>query len=160
MAIRDSYANIASFNVTSGADGAIDFAELQTGISLGQGMGLVIDQINYYFQGFNPQTEADYGEIALCTSNNISDIADPNQKQVVDFCKKQVFDHGTPATSIISKQPDIHQFLPPLIVAAPRLYIGARSDCALVAKMRMFYRYIKLTSQEYLEIAESFILVG
>ncbi|KKL28769.1 hypothetical protein LCGC14_2371810, partial [marine sediment metagenome] len=44
---EDRYTNLAAISVVEVAAGTINFSELLTGISLGQGTGILIDQIDY-----------------------------------------------------------------------------------------------------------------
>jgi len=163
MAIRDQYANIATASMTLAA-GALQFVEVQTGISLGQGMGLVIDEIDYYIESGAKEDMAANGDvisIAWTTSNSITDIPISN-KSVIHQHQTQYYEQGTPANFCYETEPKVYQFLPPMIVASPRLYLAAVSNAAVTGyiRSRFMFRFIKLTAQEYLEIAEAFILVG
>ena len=167
MPISDKYANMANASVEVTA-GALAFTELLTGISLGQGTGIIIDQIDYYI---NPNMLADFDtdvdtlRIAWTASNSITSI-DTDQKSVIHTIAAMRIDFGTSVTdesrTALVFMPITKQFFPPIIVAAPRLYLAATGDAGLTGsvKSRVYFRYVKLSSQEYLEIAESFVLVG
>jgi len=161
--VNDKYANMAAVSMTLSA-GALQFVELQTGISLGQGMGILIDEIDYYIETGAKEDMGANGDsiiMAWTASNSISDIP-ISDKSVIHQHQCQYFEQGTPANFAYVTEPSVYQFLPPMIVAAPRIYLAAKSNAAVTGylRSRLMYRFIKLTSQEYLEIAESFVLVG
>jgi len=164
---EDRYTNLASIEVTETAANTLTFAELLTGISLGQGTGILIDQLDYY--PTSPSLDdlvlpADTITMAICTSNAITTL-NINQRSVIHAMSL----HAGPAIGtnagggMFTREPFIHQFFPPIILAAPRLFLaaqGASLAAAITLRLRMYFRYIELTDKEYLELAETFILVG
>lgn len=160
---RDIYANMASNSVA--ANGVtLTFNELLTGISLGQGMGLIIDEIDYYIDSTlreSMDADTDYIFGAWTTSNAITDIEIDN-RSVIHKMSTQILFEGTPANAMVQNNPVVFQFLPPIIVAAPRIYLAVDGKAGLTGALRsrIYFRYIKLSPQEYLELAEAFILVG
>lgn len=164
---NDKYANIASATVVESAAGTITFAEVQTGISLGSGVGMLIDKISYWFSAgtiADLVAAADYVQAGWFTSNQPASFS-LSDRRIIDMIHLDVepvigtaASGGTP-----SKQPYFHDYTPPIVVAAPRLYLVVNSSslaAAAVVFSRMYFRYIELTDKEYLEIAESFVLVG
>jgi len=164
---EDRYTNYASASVTESAVGTKTFTELVTGISLGQGIGMLIDEIDYQWSSATIEDIVAVGDrvaVGWFTSN-----ADPgftlDDRRLIHI--HELFPEpiiGTPASggSLIS-MPRIYQFFPPLIVAAPRLFLGVVSNslnAVAIVQSRFMFRYINLTDKEYLELAETFILVG
>ena len=57
----------------------------------------------------------------------------------------------------------MHQFFPPIIRASPRIFLGAETVGFAGAGTffaRMYFRYIDLSTQEYLELAETGLVIG
>lgn len=164
---EDRFSNLASIVVVESAANTLTFVELLTGISLGLGIGMLIDQIDYYPSIATVEDLVATGDrirMALTTSNAGSNL-NVSDNRVIHMAQLMVEPIVGSAASGGSpfKTPIIHQFFPPMIVAAPRLY-GAVQGASLAAAgnitVRLYFRYITLTSQEYLELAETFILVG
>jgi len=169
MATRpeDRYSNLATIINTETAANTLTFTELLTGISLGQGIGMLIDEIDYYPAAGSLEDlidPADQLRMALTTSNAITDIEIDNRAVIHQMHLTIQGAVGTPASGgEMRALPFKHQFFPPLIVAAPRLYLGVAGvslAAATIVRMRLYFRYLELTTKEYLELAESFILVG
>lgn len=170
----DKYTNMASAIAVEATPGTLKFTELQTGISLGQGVGIVIDQIDYWYSLSTLLDIIAAGDglaMGWSASSAVPDfIETTGNAQVVDsrvIHSMQVrMDPviGTPASNgRTASQPITYQFFPGMIVAAPRLYFGGQGNSLSgngAYASRLYFRYVELTSQEYLELAESFILVG
>lgn len=160
--VNDTYANIASATVVANGT-TLAFAELQTGISLGQGVGIIIDQIDYYYNRTGIGVLADNEEVVMAwtTSNTLTDLL-PTNSRVIHVDRLGRTDFGTAAAGTFKSIPVERKFTPPMIVAAPRIYlaIGAVASITQNFNSRIYYRYIKLSAQEYLELAEAFVLVG
>lgn len=164
---EDRYSNVAAAVVTETAAGTLTFTELLTGISLGQGTGLLIDQFDYYPNGATLELLVATGDRFLMgwTVNNTVSSLEPTTSGVIHSMRMSVEPViGTPASGghpIL--MPVSFQFFPSMIVASPRLYLGVQSNSltsAAAGRARIYFRYIDLTSQEYLELAEAFVLVG
>lgn len=164
---KDEYANIAEVEVEDlTGDGTTYFTELLTGISLGQGTGIIIDMIEYRLGNAGIQAmddDADYIAMGWSVSDSVSGIIGAGKKQIVHVMEYHLTENGTPADAHFHLMPFKFDFLPPIILAAPRLYGMIQSNVGAVsakAYMRMYFRYIELSSKEYLELAETFVLVG
>ncbi|KKL44336.1 hypothetical protein LCGC14_2366690 [marine sediment metagenome] len=167
----DKYSNVVSAEVTQTGPDAITFTEVRTGISLGQGIGMVIDQIDYFENQISAALVVATGDRligAWCVSNAIT--AMDNEELAVDNRIIHGFKHhlapivgAAASTGYPDIYPRVFQFFPGIIVAAPRLYFGVDSNSltspANIAS-RLYFRYVELTPQEYIELAEAFILVG
>lgn len=162
----DQYANIARATVTQSGNNVETFSELLTGISLGQGMGMVIDQIDYYPTGPSLELLLAAGDsltYGWTTSDTPTSLGAGNRTTL------HIMSHtlgpiiGTPASAGgLVTLPFSFPFNPAIIIAAPRLFIGINSaSLAGVGQVqsRFFFRYRKLSAQQYLELAETFVLV-
>jgi len=161
---EDRFANIAAAEVIMTAADALTFTEMLTGISLGQGVGMLIDEIDY---GTNKATfnlmnaSIDAIHLGVTTSNDIDDIEDISDRRILHVTSMYM----ALVTSGIgySTFPKVFQFFPPMIIAAPRIYLGMDTESLASAgtgRVRIFFRYVQLSAQQYLELAEAFILVG
>lgn len=163
----DIYANLATIRVTESGANTLTFVELLTGISLGQGIGLLIDSLEYHLDAGVLADMAAAGDaftMALCTNQTMTSL-NPENPGLVHTTRIQMDGViGTPASSgKFSISPIVYQFFPSIIIAAPRVYAAAAGISLASAggfRMRIYFRYITLSSQEYLELAETFLLVG
>ena len=164
---EDRYSNLLSANVLESAAGTITFQEIVTGISLGQGIGMLIDQIDYYPSGSGLEllvATLDQMQLAWTVNTSLSSL-NPDTSGVIHTISIHTgAPIGTPASNgrpiILPLQ---YQFFPAMIVASPRLYfacVGTNLAAVFSARSRLYFRYVSLSSQEYLELAEAFVLVG
>ena len=159
---EDRFANVMAAKIVMASVNTLAFTEILTGISLGQGVGILIDEIDYHFVSGTYReliTAADDLAIAVTTSNAITDIEDHEDRRII---------HGMSLISVgvpvaVHQSPYIHQFFPPMIIAAPRIYLAMNTSGfggPGTGFLRLFFRYISLTPQQYIELAEAFVLVG
>lgn len=164
----DRYANVAAVSVTESAANTLTFGEVDFGIGLGAGVGLLIDQIDYYFSPTNLSSvfslDNDSLVFGLTTNNTLTDLEG-------EFANRSVIHMGYLMMDFVTSGMQFHrfpltnQFFPPLIVGTNRgkLFLGAQGISAAAAatvKARIYFRYIRLTDREYLELAEAFNLMG
>lgn len=163
---EDRFANVAAVRTVMSAANVLTFSELLTGISLGQGVGMLIDQIDYHLSSASERElvgSADSMVCALTTSNDITDISDMQDRRILHSMVKTPVVVGSVVSLVISLRPVVFQFFPPLILAAPRIQFGVDSagfGAAGTVDVRIYFRYITLSPQQYLELAEAFILTG
>ena len=163
---EDRFANIAAARVTESAAGTITFTEMLTGISLGQGVGMLIDQIDYYV-GFGTLEDvvdlADRLHVFVGSSDDVTDPAVMTDRRILHSMGMTGVMVGAVVSLTHEYRPRVYQFFPPLIIAAPRLYLGILGvslASPAVADVRIYFRYVGLSPQQYLELAESFVLTG
>lgn len=162
----DRFANIASAEVTLSAANVLSFAEVLTGVSLGVGVGILIDEIDYTPDAVALQSlvaNTDDIQMAWTTSTGVTDLADPSDRRILHAMRLVPSIIGSVVSLTLYKIPWVHQFFPPIIIAAPRIHFaGDSSGIATppVYRSRLYYRYIELSTQEYLEIAETFQLTS
>lgn len=166
MAAReDRFANVVSAIVNTTAD-ALTFTEMLTGISLGQGVGMLIDEIDYHPSNgaLNLMTaDGDSIQMGITTSNDILNLTDFEDRRIIHMSDIMRQDLGTAASAQIIFLPKVFQFFPPLIIAAPRLYLAMDTSglsAGVGGRVRIYFRYIELTAAQYIELAEAFVLVG
>lgn len=163
----DKFANVAAVGVTESAAGTMTFAEMTTGVALGRQTGILIDQLDYYVDTTSLErllATQDAIEIGWFSSNSMSsfNVADRRQLHQISITQGTII--GTPASGgTIHISPMVYQFFPPMIIAAPRLFLGVLGTSiaqVLTIQSRMYFRYIDLSPQEYIELAEAFVLAG
>lgn len=164
---QDKYANVARQAVTLSAANTETFAELITGISLGMGIGMLIDQIDYYINQSHIEKLLAAGDsltMGWTTSSATGALGIDKSTTLHLMSISTGLIIGTPASgSVTHKQPEIFQFFPPIIIATPRLFLGGVSASlasAIGFNSRIYFRYIDLSTREYLELAEAFVLIG
>lgn len=162
----DRFANIASAEVSTTAADALTFTEVLTGISLGVGRGIIIDEVDYYPNvAMYRELDAD-ADSFICgwtTSNAVTDLSDVSDRRILHTFIAQGHLIGTAATLNVYHTPAVFQFFPPIIVATPRLYLACDTvgfGATALLRSRLFFRFIDLSPQEYLEIAETFQLTS
>lgn len=166
LAQPDRFANIAAGDVTMSAANTLTFQEILTGISLGVGVGMLIDQIDYTPTSASIREllgNADALFAAWTTSNGVSDIADASDRRVLHAFQEIPTIVGAVVSLAQSRWPAVYQFFPPIIVAAPRIFVAMNTSGAAAAsrlRSRMYFRFVELSAQEYLEIAETFQLTS
>lgn len=161
---EDKYTNVLTAQCTGVMSNVPAFAEVNIGTSLGIGRGILIDHIDYW-----PTAEG----IALMTTNQdwirmgwstrTQDHLDIMSSSTIDALQITRADFGSAASGLLYEMPMRTWYAPPIILASPKIYLAYESDGLadiLTITSRLFFRYVDLTTQEYLEIAETFILTG
>ena len=163
--LSDKYANIASSIVTETAANTLSFSEVLTGISLGVGIGMKIDRIEYIISRATLEeivANGDQLSVGWSVSNGIGAI-DMNDRRVIHSMLISQTLVGAVVSQTHHIQPFVFQFHIPMIVAIPRLYLAIQGTSLASpgnVTSRMHFRYEPLTAAEYVELAEAFVLVG
>ena len=127
---------------------------------------MIIDEIDYYF---NTATWAlmtaagDYLRFGVTISNGVQDLSAVADRRILHTGEINRTDFGAAASGGLIRQPFVAQFFPPLIVAERQLYLGYVSQglgTAVTCYVRIYYRTVRLTESELLEITEVFRLVS
>jgi len=166
MASKDMYANMLAAKVII-ADDTISGVEINLGISLGQKKGILIDRIDYFMNEALASMIADKGITAawsISPPGSLSEIEIDN-KSIIHYTRASRVDDGTPGNSVYNVEPYVYELTPPIILASPQIYFLSHATASsgsngTYIRSRMSYRYIDISTQEYLELAESFLLVG
>ena len=160
---QDRFANIAMVSATESGVTTLTYKELLTGVSLGASIGILIDQIDYFIPNtaFNSLVDDGDGlQIAWCVSDTPTALV-ADDRSIIHMMEmtKELLTSGV----AIDLSPKVFQFFPPIIRASPRLYLavlGVATAAALTVQSRLYFRYIDLTTQEYLELAETGLVLG
>lgn len=164
---KDTYANVLNANITTAGTTVVN-VEVNTGVSLGEGKGMLIDQIDYSYGGSVMGDFVTGGSSTyLYTAWSVNSVAaadfSADNSRIFHLVEKGRYDMGTAGNAVIHTDPECYQFFPPMIIASPKIYINCVGSAAVsggVLSSRIYYRYVDLSSQEYLELAESFVLIG
>ncbi len=162
--IRDKYANIAALQVVQVSANVEQFGQILTGISLGEGRGMLIDSIEYRPAAGALQLVVGVADELLMIISNRDDITnfgDVSQRSIIDQVSISTNNFGTAVGMAQARLPIIHQFFPPRIIATPRIFCGVDSvslASPATVYFRISFRYVKLSAQEYIELAEAFVL--
>jgi hypothetical protein len=162
--MADIFANVLHVNVTMSAANTSTYTEITTGISLGSKVGILVDQIEYRpdVSVINEMTaDGDNFSFMLATSSAAGySLGD---SRVIDLKTLYRHDMGVAASGQLIELPIVKYFNPAIILGTPRLFFfmtSAGLASAGSGSARVYFRYITLTSEQYLEIAETFINVG
>lgn len=164
----DKFANVLVGKCTT-AGATVVNNEITTGISLGEGYGILIDQIDYIL------TSTVYADFAAGAAGDAlsmgwfvqspsaaADFAYDNSRMLH---RSMVYrtDYGAAASGFLIKDPYEYKYDPPLIMASPKIIFSCSGSAAISGGdcfSRLYFRYIKLTQSEYLELAEAFVLLS
>ena len=168
--VRDRYLNIAAIEVVMSALNALTFASLTTNMGfLGrrdQALAMIIDEIQYSptVASINQMTtNADTMEMALTTSDLVTDLTDISDQRLLDFHAWSRLDMGTAAAGWIFETPARKQFFPPMITAERTIFLAMNTTGAAgpsTGRVRILYRVETLTGAELVELSEVFRLTG
>lgn len=162
--MADMYANVMNASVVTNGAAYVN-TEIQTGASLQDKRGILIDEIDYTY---DPDMVVDLiaggaGDYARAGWGVQEDQQGYNNNRVIHEFFVHKWTEGTPASSSLIHAPFTFRFTPPLIVAAQKLYFTTICSAAIAATTffsRVYFRYVALKTEEYLEIAESFVLTS
>lgn len=164
--IDDRFANVITAEVTQTAANAEAFQEIATGVSLGQQLGMVIDELEFFTDLSTLITalagDGDRIDFAITTSDLVDDFDDVTDRRIL-WSGGLVKDELTSGVVMHKNPIGYRTFNPPLIHASPRIFLGVDSSSlaiVLTIRCRIHFRYIKLTAQEYLEVAETFLITS
>ena len=163
---KDVFPNLAAARTLLSAANTLTFTQVLTGVNLGAGVGMLIDKVQFYPDNASIGLMADDSDelmFAITTSNLLTDLTTMTDRRIL--LMKRILGNlvGVAANFEHYELPFEMSFTPPLIFASPQLFIAGDST-GLAAPMtfdtRLYFRYITLTAQEYIELAEQFILLG
>jgi len=163
---QDLYANIMAQEVVESAANTITSAEVRMAISIGERIGMLIDQIDYFVTEASLAVWGDRDTIlaALSTRSDLTSLTTAfNERSVIHLFQLTHKISTSGRTDLL--MPFQHQFFPPLITVPNRgslyLYVqGISMGQAITIQARVYFRYVDLTDATFLELAEAFELVG
>lgn len=159
----DRFQNILAAEVVQPSADALTFAQVNTGVSLGQGLGMVIDAMDFWPSSTVIKeliTNTDSLDLAWTTSDQITDLQDEADSRIIDVIRLVPAVAGTAGNVNVIQLPLHREYTPPRIMASTRLFLAVDSNgfaAAGTIRSRLAFRFIKLSTAEYLEIAETFM---
>lgn len=158
----DRYAGIAGTKVT--ANGAtITYNGLLTGIGLGTKKGMLIDKIEYIYPAgdLDALTTGQGIVLAWTVQDSLTSLTLTN-RGVIHYSQVNCAIFGAAANAVLEVQPFEYFFTPPIIVAEPEIFLTVQGPAGAAGEYlsRFYYRYIDLRDVDFLEIAQSFNLIG
>lgn len=159
----DTFANIAALNVTESAINTMTSAKFAFPFSIMDKMALIINRIEYWWEGLSAFNSTDDRSVAALTAAatvvNIDNQADP---LIIDSTRFARVDVGVAATGILLFQPYVKDFsqLPGggILVAPAPLYAMVKATGAASVtgcSIKLFYTAMELSSDEYWQLVES-----
>jgi len=160
----DKYANLAAVSVTESAINTQTATKFAFPFSIMDKMGLVIHRLEYTLSSLTTALNSAGDSIfaGLIAAATIVDTNDGSDPLIIDRIRVGRVDFGAAASGLITVFPIVKDFsrLPGggLLVAPSPLYLCVEgSGVATVAtcRIRMFYTYLELATDEYWQLVES-----
>jgi len=159
----DMYANVAAIDLTESAANTLTVAKFAFPFSIMDKMALLINRIEYEFANLPSVLAASADQIiAGVSAVSNPDMTNPTDPGVIDSLKYSRIDFGAAASGILYMQPFIKDFstLPGggILVAPNPLYaaiLGVSAGAAGRVKVRLYYTYMELATDEYWQLVES-----
>lgn len=158
---RDQFSNVAYGLVTMSAANTLTFAQIQMGIGLFQGVGLLIHRVNWWPTRTSLRelvANNDSLQMALTTSNRLTGLVDVTDPAII--CCKYLVSIGVaveryevPLVTDFTSLPGGGKLVP-----ANPLWIGAFTEgaaAASVVRAQIDFSFVQLNDQEYLELIQS-----
>lgn len=162
----DRFANIATISTTESAANTLTFNGIQTGVGAQFMLGMIIDKIHYYVDdAFDELVGAgDKITVAITISNKITSIGDISDRRILHSFGLERQDGGAPVDNpLIYKSPEVVDFTPPILHAEQNMWLGVKGNSLanpVTCAVRVYFRYIALTDKNFVELAQTFQLVG
>lgn len=159
----DTYANMAAMDLTESAANTLTQAKFAFPFSIMDKMALLISRIEYELSNLSTVFAASADQIiAGITVGQAPDLTNPTDPLVIDSYKVSRVDFGTAASGLLIAQPFIKDFsmMPGggILVAPNPLYasiMGVSAGAAGRVKIRLWYTYMELATDEYWQLVES-----
>lgn len=160
----DQFANYAIITVTESAANTLTFKKLETGISLNEKIGWVINRLEYYVANlsatqFNASGDIQYFGLSLGNSFTVPSI---DRNEIIDYNAIERLDIGTAASGFMQQRPFVKDLsnLPGggiLVPPAPLFLfsMGSGLVAASVTTVRMHYTMKVLKVEDYWELVEA-----
>jgi len=159
----DTFANVAALDITESGANTQTNTKFAFPFSIMDKMALIINRVEYEFANLNTVFAAAADQIiaGIITASTTS-LIDPTDAGQIDVIKLTRNDYGAAANAEIIQQPFIKDFasLPGggLLVAPAPLFgsiMGVSAGAAGRVKIKMFYTYVELSTDEYWQLVES-----
>ena len=159
----DKYANVAAIDLTESAANTLTTAKFAFPFSIMDKMGILISRVEYELANLSSVLAASADQIiAGLVAGTAPDMTNPADPLVIDTYKTTRLDFGAAASGVVVQQPFIKDFstLPGggILVAPNPLYVailGVSAGAAGRVKVRLFYTYFEMSTDEYWQLVES-----
>lgn len=162
--VGDQFSNLIVSDLTMTAINTISFLEINVGLNIFDKVGLIVERCEYTPSGAtlsDLDTDADAVSMGLVSSNAIANM-DPDQSEIIDVVTIQRHDMGAAASGWLHRNPIINDFSTMggggLLIPPKPLYVAMASGGMTVVGrvfLRLFFRILKLESDQYLELLET-----
>lgn len=168
MGQEEKYVNQAFLSVTESGANTLTFSKLETGISIYEKVGWLINRIDYSFEVSATvfAAAADRMLYGISVSQDITNV-DLDKNAVIDSNSMRRYDFGTAGIGALAIMPITKDFssLPGggLLVPPNPIFIYAQGVAltpALTVQARMFYTVIKLKLEDFWELVEQRRMIG
>jgi len=161
--VLDKYANIAALSLDESAANTLTLGKFNFPFSIMDKMGLLISRIEYELSNLSTVFAAANDQlIAGIVCGSAPDLTNPADPLVLDTIKVSRIDLGAAAAGFYYSQPYVKDFsnLPGGgILAAPNplsvAIMGVSAGAAGRVKVRMYYTYFEMETDEYWQLVES-----
>jgi hypothetical protein len=160
----DQFPNLLVQQVVQDSANNLKFEEINVGLNIFDKVGLVVSRIEYSPNGGvwdEMTTAADTVICAFTSSDNLSTLA-PNQAEVIDTFQMRRVDYGTAGNALINPLVITRDFSTlgggGILVPPKPLYFAAHSTGLASAgtfDFRLYFRILRLSEGQYLELLES-----
>lgn len=158
----DSRPNLAAIQATESAANTLTYAQFAFPFSIMDKVALVIHRVEYFPNLALLVGQADSTLVGVIAAKAIDDPTDQSDPVLLDSVQFARYDGGTAATFVLDRKPFVKDFssLPGggILVAPNPLTVFIKSlslASANSAWVRMYYTYMKLTTEEYWQLVES-----
>jgi hypothetical protein len=168
MPSQEKFCNIAYNSVTESAANTLTFNKLETGISIYEKVGWLINRIEYYISTASAvfAADADGLKVGWSTSDGLTSWDESNSAWF-DLMQFARVDYGTAGSGFVVEKPFVKDLstLPGggLLVPPNPLYLGAQGislGAAQTVEARVFYTVIQLKQEEFWELVEMRRMIG
>lgn len=162
--VGDNFTSQAVFNVTESGSNTLTFEKLETGLSVYDKIGWVIQRIDWKFNIGSfalMNTSGDFLTAALTITNTLSTLGDENPA-VLDIVKFGRHDIGTAASGLIINPLFVHDYSTlsggGILTLPNPLYVGVvgyglSGPASIIA--RLFFKAIELSDTDYFNLVQA-----
>lgn len=160
----DMFPNILTRQLSMSASNTLTFDEIEIGLNIFDKAGLIISRIEYFIGASTIEDMTTAGDDVVCalTSSDTITALSAQQTEIIDSWGVHRHDMGTAASGVIRPLVEIHDFSTMSgggILVAPKPLHIAMTSAGLAAAgstvFRIYFRVIRLSDAQYLELLET-----
>jgi len=157
------YTTTAVFTVTESAANTLTFEKLETGMSIYDKVGWVVQRVEFTSIGVQAlmNGSGDYVVAALTMSNQMTDISSENPAVILSVAKQRV-DFGTAASGMMVNEPSFLDYTTlaggGILVLPNPLYLGVKGTGltgASTFQMKVYFQAVTLTDADYFNLVQA-----